>query len=279
MTGEIITSLQNQRVKDAVKLRDRRFRERQQRFLIDGLREIARASSAGIRIEEAFICPQLFSDQRPSEILKLLAEQKTEILTVTTAVFAKLAFGDRTEGIVAIARTPALSLGQIDLSDNPLVGVVEGIEKPGNLGAVLRSADGAGLSALILAGGVTDLYNPNAVRASLGTIFSLPVCSTASDEALRWLVNRKLKIYSARVDAPNLYTEVDFTGPTAIVLGGEAEGLTDAWRSPLVTPVRLPMLGAADSLNVSASAAILFYEALRQRVGQSLRPFGVQSKS
>lgn len=269
MTSEIITSLHNQRVKNAVKLRDRRFRDREQRFLIEGVREVSRAVSAGMRIEEAFICPQLFSGQALSELLKLLGEQEIQIATVSPTVFAKLAFGHRAEGIVAIAKTPALDLDQISLPSNPLVGVLEGLEKPGNLGAVLRSADGAGLSALVVADGVTDLYNPNAVRASLGTIFSLPVCSTRTGDALQWLTDRKMKIYAARVDARLLYTAADFTGPSAIVLGGEAEGLTEVWRSPAVTPIRLPMLGTADSLNVSASAAVLFYEALRQRDGQA----------
>jgi len=144
--------------------------------------------------------------------------------------------------------------------------VLERIEKPGNVGAVVRSADGAGVSAVILADAVTDLYNPNAIRASLGMIFTLPVCSTTTHEALAWLRKQSLQVLAARVDGAVPYTEIDYTLPTAIVLGSEATGLGDGWRAEGVTAVRLPVHGKADSLNVSATAAVLFYEALRQRV-------------
>jgi TrmH family RNA methyltransferase len=148
---------------------------------------------------------------------------------------------------------------------NPLVAVLEGIEKPGNVGAVLRSADAAGLSAVIVAAPRTDLYNPNAIRASLGTIFTMRVCEAASSEALAWLRQRKFTILAARVDGSVSYTEADYRGPTAIVLGSEAEGLSPMWTGDDIAAVRLPMLGAADSLNISATAAVLFYEAMRQR--------------
>jgi TrmH family RNA methyltransferase len=151
------------------------------------------------------------------------------------------------------------------LSDVPLVAVLEGVEKPGNVGAVLRSADGAGVSALIVADAQTDLYNPNAIRASLGTIFSVPVAAAAAADTLTWLRHRGLAIFAARVDGAVPHTEADFRGPAAIVLGSEAKGLSATWTGPDVTAVRLPMAGVADSLNVSAAAAVLFYEALRQR--------------
>jgi TrmH family RNA methyltransferase len=151
------------------------------------------------------------------------------------------------------------------LPDCPLVGVLEGAEKPGNVGAVLRSADGAGLSALIVADGGTDLFNPNAIRASLGTIFTVPVATATTAETIDWLTGHGLAVYAARVDGSVPYTVADFRRPAAIVLGSEAEGLTAAWAGDWLTAVRLPMQGAADSLNVSATAAVLFYEALRQR--------------
>jgi TrmH family RNA methyltransferase len=198
-------------------------------------------------------------------------------------VFAKLAFGARAEGVVGVARTPDTSLATLTrhLDEGPgvLIAVLEGVEKPGNLGAVLRSADAAGVSALIVADGGTDLYNPAAIRASLGTIFTVPVCAVSSQDAIAWLHARNLAIYAARLDAALTYTEADFTRPCAIVLGSEASGLTERWGAPeptksphatstasTITPIRIPMRGVADSLNVSAAAAVLFYEAMRQRV-------------
>jgi TrmH family RNA methyltransferase len=145
------------------------------------------------------------------------------------------------------------------------VAVVESIEKPGNLGAVLRSADAAGVSAVVATGGGTDIFNPNVIRASLGTVFTLPVRSASSDDALNWLSEHRLNVFTARVDAPRLYTDVAYTGPTAIVLGSEFAGLSSVWNASGVTAIKLPMRGAADSLNIAAAAAVLFYEALRQR--------------
>ena len=156
-------------------------------------------------------------------------------------------------------------LANLALQGDPLVAVLERVEKPGNVGAVLRTADAAGVSALVVADARTDLYNPNAIRASLGTIFTLPVAQATAEETLSWLRSRRLTIFAARVNATLPYTEADFRGPAAIVLGSEAEGLTPAWSGAEVRAVSLPMRGAADSLNVSATAAVLFYEALRQR--------------
>jgi TrmH family RNA methyltransferase len=163
-----------------------------------------------------------------------------------------------------VARPPQTTLDDLRLPACPLVAVLEGVEKPGNVGAVLRSADAAGVSALIVADGGTDLYNPNTIRASLGTIFSMPVRAAPAPNVRDWLSSRQIPIFAARVDATTSYTDVDFTGPAAIVLGSEAAGLSQVWTAG-VTPIRLPMHGAADSLNVSATAAVLFYEVLRQR--------------
>jgi len=260
-----ITSPQNPRVKAAVRLRERRHREKQGRILIDGARELLRAIEAGVRLIEVFVCRRLCESDDAWRVLAAISDCGAEVLDVPEPVFAKLAFGDRAEGVLGVAEMPRPTLDAITLTENPLVAVLERIEKPGNLGAVLRSADGAGLSALILADGRTDLYNPNAIRASLGTLFTMPVCSTTGDEALAWLRARNVQIVAARVDGDVPYARIDYRRPTAIVLGNEAEGLSDLWRAPDVTAVHLPMLGAADSLNVSATAAVLFYEALRQR--------------
>jgi TrmH family RNA methyltransferase len=179
--------------------------------------------------------------------------------------FAKLAYGDRLDGIVSVAETPLHRLADLDLPSNPLIGVIEGVEKPGNLGAVLRTADGAGLSAVIVAEPGTDLLNPNVIRASLGTIFSVPVAVASSGEVLAWLRERDISIVAARVQGSVDYTVADYRGPTAIALGSEARGLSDAWAELATASVHIPMLGVADSLNVSATAAILFYEARKQR--------------
>jgi TrmH family RNA methyltransferase len=261
----MITSAQNQRVKDAARLRDRRQRVKQQRFLIDGARELGRAIDGGFELVEVFVCPPLCQSDGVRNVVARLEATGAAIQSVTPEVFAKLAFGERTEGVLGVARTPRNSLADLRLGNQPLVAVVEAIEKPGNLGAVLRSADAAGVSAVIATGGGTDLYNPNVIRASLGTVFALQVRTAASDEALNWLREHRLDIFTARVDAPRLYTEVAYTGPTAIVLGSEAAGLSSVWNASGVTAIKLPMGGTADSLNIAAAAAILFYEALRQR--------------
>ena len=179
--------------------------------------------------------------------------------------FAKLAYGDRLDGIVSVAETPLHRLTDLQLPSNPLIGVIEGVEKPGNLGAVLRTADGAGLSAIIVAEPGTDLLNPNVIRASLGTIFAVPVAVASTGEVLTWLREQQIVIVAARVQGSVDYTKADYRGPTAIALGSEARGLSDAWAELATASVHIPMLGVADSLNVSATAAILFYEARRQR--------------
>lgn len=260
-----ITSLQNRRVKNAARLRHRRHREKQGRILIDGARELGRALESGVRVMEVFVCRPLCGGDDANRVLATLPDCGAEILHVTPAVFEKLAFGDRADGVLGVAATPSQAVSNLELPENPLVAVLEGVQKPGNVGAVVRSADAAGLSAVIVADSGTDLYNPNAIRASLGTIFTLPVASATTAETLLWLHGHNLAIYAARVEASLLYIEVDYRGPTAIVLGSEATGLSDAWSADEVTPVRLPMLGTADSLNVSAAAAVLFYEAMRQR--------------
>ena len=260
-----ITSLKNPRVQEAVRLRDRRHREQQGRTLIDGARDLRRALAAGVRLHEAFFCPVLCQGEDARYLLAALPECGCPAWEVSTAVFEKLAFGQRTEGVLGVAETPRRRLAELSVSADAMIAVLEGVEKPGNLGAVLRSADATGVAAVIVADGRTDLFNPNAIRASLGTIFSMPVCECTSGEALAWLDARGFSIFAARVDGAVPYTDVDCHGPTAIVLGNEAQGLSDVWVGPKVQAVRLPMLGVADSLNLSVTAAVLFYEALRQR--------------
>ena len=261
----LITSQQNPRVKDAVRLRDRRHREKQGRILIDGARELRLAIGAGVRLMEVFVCEPLCHSDDAQRLLATLPETGCEVLHVSESVFQKLTFGQRTEGMLGVAEMPRPTLSSLALPTVPLVAVLEGVEKPGNIGAVLRSADAAGVSAVIVADPRTDLYNPNAIRASLGAIFTMPLCKAASGDVLRWLRERKISILAARVDGAVPYADADYRGPTAIVLGNEAAGLSSLWTGDDIRTVRLPMRGAADSLNVSVTAAVLFYEALRQR--------------
>jgi TrmH family RNA methyltransferase len=260
-----ITSLTNPRVKAAVRLRERRERDETGLTLVDGARELLRALDRGVAISEAFICEELVRTAEAEEAVERLRALAASIRDVSEAVIAKVGFGDRSDGVLAVIRTPGIRLDDLLPPPNPLVAIVESIEKPGNLGAILRTADGAGADAVIAADPRTDLFNPNAIRASLGTIFSVPLAAATTAETLDWLNARAIRPIAARVDASLLYSETDLRGPIAIVLGSEAGGLTDAWGDPRVTGVRIPMLGSADSLNVSVAAAIVLYEAVRQR--------------
>jgi RNA methyltransferase, TrmH family len=261
----MITSPQNPRIKAAVRLRDSRHRRKQRRLLIDGIREIHRAVAAGFELAEVFFCRDKCNEAQLQAVESIWADLQREPDEVSPEVFEKLAFGDRAEGVVAVAEMRELSLDSLTLPKGPLVAVIEGVEKPGNVGAVIRSADAAGVSAVIVADGGTDLFNPNTIRASLGTIFSLSVCAATAEETLAWLWRHKMAIFAARVDGAVDYADVDYRRPAAIVLGSEAKGLSAVWSGDDITAVSLPMCGEADSLNLSAAAAVLFYEALRQR--------------
>lgn len=264
-TRPLLTSTANPRVKAAVTLRDRRERDRTGLTLVDGAREVRRSLDSGVSVAEAFICEPLLAGPDARAVLDRLELDGVAVHLVTESVLRRISFGERSEGIVAVVRTPSLGLDDLVLPHDPLVVVVEAIEKPGNLGAVLRSADGAGADAVIAADARTDPFNPNAIRASLGTAFSVPVVTASTPVTIGWLVDRGLRVVAARVDGKRLYTDADLAGPLAIALGAETEGLTGAWSAKGIESVRLPMFGVADSLNVSVTAAILLYEARRQR--------------
>lgn len=264
----VLTSAANPRLRAAAALRDRRARVRTGLLLVDGAREVARALDGGVTLVEAFVAAEAPAGPELAALLARLAAIDVPLVPVAPKLLGMLAYGERASGIVAVATAPDTSLPTLQLSlPAPLVGILEDVEKPGNLGAVCRSADGAGLDALIAAGsaGSVEPWNPNAVRASLGTVFTLAVAVATTADVLAWLRENGLRIVAARVDGSVPYTEVDMAGPVALVLGSEARGLTDAWSGSDVTAVRLPMHGRADSLNVAAAAAILFYEARRQR--------------
>src|SRR5262245_28096086 len=260
-----ITSVQNPRVKAAARLRERKGRGEAERIIIDGRREIGLALAGGIELIELYFFPELCKEERHQQLLETARQSGAELIQVTPHVMEKLAFGNRVEGAVAVAKPPRRALVDLALAADALVAVVEGVEKPGNLGAVLRTADAAGVAALIVADGGTDLYNPNTIRASLGAIFTVPVCSASGKAALDWLRGESFRLFAARVDGLLAYTAADFDGRVAIALGSEAKGLSPLWQAGDIAAIRLPLVGRVDSLNLSASAAVLFYEALRQR--------------
>ncbi len=259
-----VSSRQNPRFKAALALRDARERRDRHRILVDGAREIGRALDAGVPLVEAWLAPERVRSETARALLPRLAASG-ELIETTAELLARLAYGERDEGVVAVLEMPATGLDDLRLPANPLVAVVEGVEKPGNLGALLRSADGAGVDAVIVADAISDTWNPNAIRASLGTIFSLPLASCTAVEALAYLQARGLSILAARVEGATEYDAADLTRPLALVVGAETSGLSGVWSGDGVTAISIPMLGLADSLNVSASAAVLFYEARRQR--------------
>jgi TrmH family RNA methyltransferase len=265
MTMQRISSPQNQRVKDAIKLRQHRGRKKRQRIIIDGAREVARAMQAGVEVVELFVCPELLEEHASRPVLALAARKRAETLEVTRDVFRKLAFGARAEGLVAIARTPTSAWPEWQLPPNPLVVVLQRVEKPGNVGGVLRTADAVGASAVLVADPAADIFNPNTIRASLGAVFTVPVAAASSEAILRWLRGCGLRILAARVGGAANYSEVDLAAPCALVLGSEALGLSPQWDAADITAISLPLRGKVDSLNVSVTAAVLMYEALRQR--------------
>lgn len=264
MTAMEITSRSNPRLRAAAQLRDRGARKETGLTIVDGAREILRAFDAGAAVETLFVCRGLLDPTDGEAAVAAAAARDIEILECSERAFELVAFGDRAEGVVAVVRPPVIELADLDLPASPLIVVTEDVEKPGNLGAILRSADGAGADAVIAIGG-TDLFNPNVIRASVGTVFAVPVVAASAEESAAWLSGRGIRVVAAVVDAPFAYSDADLRGAVAIVLGSEAEGLSRAWRGASVEAVSLPMLGIADSLNVSAAAAILLYEARRQR--------------
>ena len=266
----VIDSPANPRVRNALRLRERRERDETGLTLVDGGRESLRAMEAGAIVETAFICTARIGSTEARRVAEKVVQRfepygaSIEVVEVSERAFDRLAYGDRSDGVVLVVRSPSTRLEDLVMSASPLVVVTEEVEKPGNVGAILRSADAVRAEAVIAVGG-TDLFNPNVIRASVGTVFSVPVASAPAAEVIAWLRAAGIRIVASRVDATDLHVDADLTGPVAIVLGSEADGLSEAWGGPDVSALRLPMLGAADSLNVSAAAAVLLYEAWRQR--------------
>jgi TrmH family RNA methyltransferase len=259
-----ITSLQNPKVKAAVRLRERKGREEAGLMLVEGYAELSLACRAGLTPVELFFCPEL---ARPGELplLEALRGAGTAVVEVTPAVMEKLAYRQHPGAWLAVAALPRRGLADLDLPPAPLLVVAEAVEKPGNLGAILRSADAAGVDALIVCDRRTDLWNPNVVRASKGTVFQVPVAEADSGEALAWLRARGIRIAAATPAATASMWEADLCGAVAIAVGAEKEGLSPVWLEAADLRVAIPMRGRADSLNVAQAATLLVYEALRQR--------------
>ncbi|KAF0108737.1 MAG: RNA methyltransferase TrmH family [Anaerolineaceae bacterium] len=257
-----ITSLQNERVKYVVKLRgDKRQRQRDGVMLVEGRYELELALASGLRPREVFLCEEL-SAGPPAALLDPLPA------TVTRAVFEKMSYRDNPDGWLAIVPAPHRILDSFPLSPAPLLILAESVEKPGNLGAILRTADAAGVDGLLVCDPRVDLSNPNIVRASRGTLFTVPAVETTSGEALAWLRANRIRVLAATPHTDILYTDADLRQPVCIAVGTEDEGLTDFWLDNADLKVKIPMMGKVNSLNVSTSTAIILYEAVRQRAGK-----------
>jgi TrmH family RNA methyltransferase len=269
MMPEAITSLQNPKVKKAVKLADRKERNTTGLFLIEGYRELRRAADSGVEVTTLFICPQFFLGTNENALIDQVRNQGSEIVVCEPHVFQKLSYRDRPDGLLAIAKQMQQSLkdlmARLASKKNPFLIVAEAIEKPGNLGTILRSADAAGIDGVIVCDRCTDVYNPNVVRASVGTLFTIPVVEAGSDETLQWLKEKKIKIAAATPSAQQEFTHANLKGGIAIAVGTEQLGLSEKWMNNADLQVRIPMHGVADSLNVATATTLLLYEALRQR--------------
>lgn len=253
----MITSKSNPKIKNVVKLQKSSERREQNRIIIEGRREIERAVACGFVVDTLFICNEILSAEVNIEA--------NTIEEVSLEVFEKIAYREGSDGLLAVAIPKYANLKDFKPKKNPLIIVLETVEKPGNLGAVMRTADAAGVDAVIIADPRTDLFNPNAIRASIGTIFSVPLFSCSSEECIEWLKANDIKIYCTYLKASIDYLEADFREGSAIVMGTEATGISDIWVEAADQNLIIPMNGIADSLNVSVTTAIVVFEAIRQR--------------
>lgn len=263
-----ISSLQNTRVKQLITLQQKSAeRRRQSLFIVEGRRELMHALEAGFKTDTLFLCHDIINDNDAQQLTAAVKDTNAEvsIVNVSSNVYEKIAYRGGTEGVIAIMHTRERRLDDLQLSASPLIVVLESVEKPGNLGAILRSADAAGADAVIICDPLTDLYNPNLIRSSIGAIFTVPCVACTSDECIDFLKQHGISILTAQLQDSKPYYDIDMIRPTAIVMGTESTGLTDQWRRAADAHIRIPMLGRLDSLNVSVSAAILLYEAVRQR--------------
>jgi TrmH family RNA methyltransferase len=256
-----ITSQQNPKIKNVLALEKARERNQQNVFVLEGIKELSLAIEGKYTINTVFFCPQII----PAEEILRVVQDENLLIPVQQNVFEKIAYRDSTGGIIAIVQQKKHTLENIRLRKNPLLLILESVEKPGNLGAILRTADAANIDAVIICDPQTDFYNPNVIRSSVGCIFTTQIASSTSQDAIAWLSSKGIKIFATSLEASTPYHELDFTGPSAIIMGTEATGLSDTWIRAASSSVIIPMRGKIDSMNVSNAAAVIVFEACRQR--------------
>lgn len=258
MQKEVISSLQNPKIKNITKLIEKSSERKSQNLIVvEGLRELNIAKESGFTIEQLYYCPALGAYEN--------AIKANQYFEISKEVFSKLAYREGSDGFIGLLRPKYYTLESLELKTNPFIIIVESIEKPGNLGAILRTADAANVDALIVCDPKTDIFNPNAIRSSVGCVFSVPIAVGKSEEVFNFLKSKNIKTYAAALTATEYYTDVNFKESSAIVMGTEATGLSEFWLNNAYKQIKIPMLGKIDSLNVSTSTAILTFEAIRQR--------------
>lgn len=261
---EIISSLQNARIKNLIKLQTKmKERKDQQLVLVEGAREINIALQNGYRPETVFVCPSRYAKSDYKELLRSVPESAQ--IELTLPVFEKVAYREGSDGVIALLRPKSHQLSDLTLSEHPFLIVLEAVEKPGNLGAILRTADAAKVDAVLVCDPLTDIYNPNVVRSSIGCLFSVPLAVCSSQEACAWMKSKQIKMYAAELLASEWYYQKDFRASSAVIMGTEADGLSPFWLKNADERIKIPMRGLIDSLNVSVSTAVLTFEAMRQR--------------
>ena len=261
----IITSLQNPGVKFARSLRSRKVREESGLSVLEGYRAVSRGLECGMEFTECYYAPELFLGKNEFELIAKVADSGADVQEVAANVLAKIAYRDRPEGIIAIMKVRKHKLAGIPAKKDGLYIVAESIEKPGNLGSILRSADAVNADGVIVCEKRTDIYNPNVITASTGALFSANLAESSAEGAYAWLKKNEIKIFAATPEATDVYTDVDLTQGIAVVVGAEQYGLTDFWKSKADVNVKIPMLGYIDSLNVATATTVIMYEAARQR--------------
>jgi len=261
----VLTSAKNPKIKNLLLLQSKsRERKKQGLFICEGKIELGLLCQAGYEISELYYCPGIYDPTLLSKLQGKLIDPSA-LFQIDMPIYEKIAYRESTGGIVAIAKSRTHGLTELQLSKNPLVMVVESVEKPGNLGALLRTADAANIDALIVCDPLVDFYNPNVIRSSIGCVFTRQVASSSALEAIEWLKKTNIQLLCTALSASQRYDTIDYTSPTAIVMGTESTGLTDQWLTASNQNIIIPMLGEIDSLNVSVSAAIVVFEAMRQR--------------
>lgn len=269
MMDKHLTSIHNPQVKQVLHLRDRHERDKTALFLIEGYREILRAIEAGWKLDKLLICSDLFLGSNEDTLIQRIAARGTTVITTSEKVFQKMSYRDRPDGLLAIAPQKIVTLNDLHeqtiRAQLPFYVVAEAIEKPGNLGTILRSSDAVGVSGLIVCDRCTDIYNPNVVRASVGTLFTVPTVEAEGEETLQWLKAQGIAVLAATPRASHEFTQVNLVRPLAIAVGTEQLGLSERWMQQADLQVRIPMSGVADSLNVAMATTLLLYEVYRQR--------------